>query len=244
MTKKCLLYVSMIGTSDKYDPAVFADQPDTGDDRNWVANRLAEWGVLDQIDYRSISVTGGDELPQPQDIDAVIIGGSMHSINENQPWQKRLMSWLDQWQETGRPALGICGGHQMMSVMAGAEVVPRSMGPKGSSAEVEVSEAGKSHPLFEGFAGNPAFHFGNSDHVLEAPKGATVLASDADSSALALDYGNNWLSIQFHPEISHEFMARYWGQTDMPENADNYRPLPEGPRMLVNFLRSAGLLSS
>jgi GMP synthase-like glutamine amidotransferase len=242
MTKKCLLYISMMGTPDIYDPASCGDLPDTGDDTRWVANRLREWGVLDQIDYRSVCVTAGDELPDPDGIDAVIVGGSFHSINEGQPWQKELMTWLEGWRQTGLAALGICGGHQMMCVMSGVAVEPRSNGVKGTSAAVDLTEVGKAHPLFDGFDEQPAFHFGNYDHVTTAPEGAVVLALDADSPALALDHGNNWLSIQFHPEVSHDLMARVWINTSMPENSKNYRALPEGPRMLVNFLRTAGLL--
>ena len=46
----------MLGTPDIYDPSFYADLPDTGDDQLFIANRLEEWGVLDQIDYRSVEV--------------------------------------------------------------------------------------------------------------------------------------------------------------------------------------------
>ena len=128
----------MLGTPDIYDPSFYADLPDTGDDQLFIANRLEEWGVLDQIDYRSVNVTLGDDIPDRDDFDAVIVGGSFHSMNENQPWQKQLMNWLATWRETGRPALGICGGHQMMCVMAGCEVVPRANGVKGTSAPITI----------------------------------------------------------------------------------------------------------
>jgi GMP synthase-like glutamine amidotransferase len=181
MTGNRLLYISQLGTPDMHDPSFYADLPDAGDDRRWVENRLREWGVLGQIDYQTASITLGEGLPDPVDFDAVIVGGSFHSINENQPWQKQLMNWLATWRETGRPALGICGGHQMMCVMAGCEVVPRANGVKGTSAPITITKVGQAHPLFEGFDEAPEFHFGNFDHVLEAPEGTAVLASDADS---------------------------------------------------------------
>ena len=243
MMKKRLLYISMTGTPDVYDPAPYADLPDTGDDRFWVARRLEEQGVPDQFEYLTASVTMGDELPEPESIDAVIVGGSFHSVNENQPWQQALKSWLARWRETGRPALGICGGHQTMCLMGGATVASRATGVKSTSAPIDLTEQGKAHPLFAGFEDRPEFHFGNNEHVLKAPEGAVVLAKDDDSGALAVDLGGNWLSIQFHPEISQAYMMRSWEISTTPEYAQNYRALPDAPRMLVNFVRYAGMLS-
>jgi GMP synthase-like glutamine amidotransferase len=192
--------------------------------------------------FQTVAFTNGEALPDPLEFDAVIVGGSVHSINENQPWQKVLMAWLERWKETGRPALGICGGHQMMCVMAGATVAPRASGVKGRSAAVTLTEAGRDHPLFDGFGDHPVFHFGNFDHVLKAPENTTVLGMDPESPALAIDHGENWYSIQFHPEPSHHYMARIWVNTSTPEYALNYRALPDAPRLFVNFARLAGLL--
>jgi len=236
-----LLYISMMGTADVYNPADFADLPDTGDDRLWVKHRLAEWGVLKELEYRSVCVTEGEELPAPDDIDAVIIGGSIHSINENQPWQQNLMTWLTRWRSTGRPALGICAGHQMMCVMGGEKVEPRAEGPRGSSAPVEITEAGNLHPVFDGFGSDPWFHFGNYDQAIAVPEGARALAITDDSSAEAIDHGGNWCSVQFHPEATHDVFERVWLRI-APENMKNYPPLPEAPRILVNFLRMSGLV--
>jgi len=236
-----LLYIAMMGAPDVHNQADFADLPDTGDDCMWVKNRLAEWGVLDDLEFRSVTVTDGDELPPPDDIDAVIVGGSVHSINENKPWQQDVMAWLRRWRSTGRPALGICGGHQMMCVMAGVDVEPLAAGPMDSSAPVEVTAAGQVHPLFDGFGADPWFHFGNYDHAVAVPVGGTVLATTEGSPAVALDHGGNWYSVQFHPEAGHDVFERVWLKV-APENMKNYPPLPEAPRLLVNFLHMGGLV--
>ncbi len=241
MAKPKLLFISMLGVPGKHDRELFDDLPDGGDDWRWVKYRLTEWGVADKIDYHSVCITEGDSLPEPKGFDAVMIGGSVHSIHEGAPWQQELQAWLAEWRKTGLPVLGICGGHQMMSVMAGAPVEKRANGPVGRSAPIDLTEAGRTHLLFDGFDDAPWFQFGNSDHVSAAPVQSVVLAVSDDSPALALDHGGGWLSVQFHPEFLHDTMARTW-LWDAPENIANYRPLPEAPRLLVNFLRYAGLI--
>ena len=236
-----VLYISIIGTPDKYDPADFADLPDSGDDGRWVRNRLDEWGVLDQLGFRVVYVTQGETLPELDGIDAVIVGGSVHSVNENQPWQRDVFAWLARWRSTGRPALGICGGHQMMSVMGGVVVAPRANGAMCASGPIDFTPAGRSHALFDGFDAAPWFHSGNTDHVVAAPAGSVVLATVADSPAMALDHGGGWLSVQFHPEARHDVSARHWLHS-APHNMANYSALPQAPRVLVNFLRLGGLI--
>jgi GMP synthase-like glutamine amidotransferase len=241
-TKPRLLYISMMGTPDIYNPDDYADLPDTGDDCLWVSCRLREWGVLDGLTYESVCITRGDKLPEPEGVDAVIVGGSYHSVNENQPWQEDLKVWLGQWREAGKPALGICGGHQIMCQMQGETVARRPGGVKAASATVDLTEEGSRHPLFSGFEERPSFHFGNSEHVLEAPDGSVILAHDDESKVLALDHGQNWLSVQFHPEITHDVMMRGSLIENTPEDVSNFRPLPQSSRMLVNFVNIAGLL--
>lgn len=241
MSKPSLLYVSILGTPDQHDPDRFADLPDSGNDSCWIANRLTEWGVADAVDLRSVNVPMGDELPEVADIDGVIVGGSVPSINDGFDWQERAMAWLEDWRSTGRPALGICGGHQMMCVMLGVSVEPLTGGPVHRSAPIRLTSAGRGHHLFEGFEDEPEFHFGHSDHVVEAPQGATVLADSPISPALALDYGGGWLSVQFHPEMSHDVIARAWKHYP-PEDREVFPPLPNGPRILVNFMRGGNLL--
>ncbi|MBT7746037.1 MAG: hypothetical protein HN725_12160, partial [Alphaproteobacteria bacterium] len=116
-------------------------------------------------------------------------------------------------------------------------------GANGRSDTVILTKAGKTHSLFEGYSDEPVFHFGNYEHVVETPAGSTVLAAGTNSPALAIDHGGNWLSIQFHPEISQDYMARVWLNSGTPEFSANYYPLPDAPRVLVNYVRWAGLLT-
>ena len=242
MAQKRLLYISILGEPGVFDPETCADLPDTGDDRISTSFRLKEWGVLDKLEFVTVGLTLGEDLPNPEGIDAVIVGGSFHSVHENRDWQIKLKAWLEDWRKTGKPVLGICGGHQLMSIMDGGTVEKRPQGVKGRSAAIEVTEEGRIHPLMDGMGDNPSFHFGNFDHVTRVPDNAVVLARDDESPALALDHGGNWYSVQFHPEISHDVLQRSWVIANKPEYVENYRALPNAPRLLINFVRSAGLV--
>lgn len=237
-----VLFVSMIGAPGRYDPAVFADQPGGDDEAHWVFLQLRELGLADRIAYRGVFVCRREALPDPRAADAVILGGSYHSVHDDLDWQHATRRWLARYRETGRPLLGICGGHQMVAAMAGAPVRPLPGGrPLAGTLPVDLSAAGKGHFLFEGYGAEPEFHFANEEHVAERPEGATVLASRPGLPCAALDHGGGWYSVQFHPEATAAAMADSWRPTH-PEFARSYRPLNGGNRLLRNFLRGTGIV--
>jgi GMP synthase-like glutamine amidotransferase len=107
---------------------------------------------------------------------------------------------------------------------------------------VERTEAGRDHFLFDGFAEDDAFHWGNYDRVEVPPPGATVLATRPGLPAAALDHGGGWYSVQFHPEATADLFGAVWGKLD-PAKAANYRLLPGTERMLRNFLVGTGVVA-
>lgn len=135
-------------------------------------------GVLDRIDFRGCHVTRGDSLPEFDDVDGVFLGGSYHMVDEDLPWQRNLQAWLTAYRETAKPLMGICGGHQQMATILGANVGPLGGDPMAASLPVDVTDDGRDHFLFDGLNGQPYFHFGNFEHVKAAPEGARVWQSD------------------------------------------------------------------
>ena len=57
---------------------------------------------------------------------------------------------------------------------------------------------------------------------------------------MTLDHGDNWFSVQFHPEATADLFATVYG--DQPEVLARYRLLPGTERMLLNFLIGTGVL--
>ena len=239
---KRVLFVSMIGQPGRYDPAVYEDQPGGDNEVHWVFLQLRELGLADRIEYHGVFVCRGEALPDPQEADAVILGGSYHSVHDDLDWQHATRGWLQRYRGTGRPLLGICGGHQMIAELDGAPVRHIDGGSKlAGTLPVRLTAAGRGHFLFEGYGAEPEFHFANEEHVAALPAGATLLATRAELPCAALDHGGGWCSVQFHPEATADSMVVSWRPTH-PEFAANYRPLANGNLLLKNFLQGAGVI--
>jgi GMP synthase-like glutamine amidotransferase len=235
-----LLYISQLAEPDRYNATVHDQTPDGQTGGDWMRTRMRDLGLSDAVQMTDIDVCFGDEIPDHRDFNAVVIGGSVHSVLEMRPWHHRLLTWIAAYRPTGKPLLGICGGHQLMCQWQGQEVAKLRPEAFEATLTIELTDAGKIHPLFEGLDETVGYNFGNNEYVVGVPAGAEVLATLKQAQSLALDHGGNWYSIQFHPEISMETMQQYWQQED-PSKIANYRPTPEAPKLLGNFLKLAGL---
>ena len=225
----------MIGEPGRYDPAIFADQPGGDDEVHWFRVCLQALDMSHRVDLTGVRVCQDEPLPPPEDVDSVVLGGSYHSVHESRPWQQSVIDWLHAYRETGRPLLGICGGHQMIAQMDGAPVTRLDGAPAAGSLPVRLSDTGRAHPLFAGFDSAPVFHFANEEHVAGVPRGARILATADRMPCAALDHGGNWYSVQFHPEATHDCLAATW-RSETPRVTTAYRPVPDAPRLIGNFL--------
>ncbi len=171
------------------------------------------------------------------DYDAVVLGGSFASVNDGHDWQRRLLGWLDEWRQTGRPMLGICGGHQLAALALGGNVARREDGPVVGTLATDLTEAGRGHWLFADMGEAPLFQFAHFDHVTQLPAGSTVLAT-RDGTIAALDFGGEWVSTQFHPETTGDRLATYWNSL-ITEESSRFYFLSGCERLIGNFLERA-----
>lgn len=128
-----------------------------------------------------------------QGFDGVIVSGSQSSVYDDRPWIQTLSRWTEGAIADGLPVLGVCWGHQLLAQILGGTV-------RGGSYElgyVEVIQERKD-PLWNGIP-NPFTVFAtHSDHVVEMPSDATLLASN-DTGVQAFRYEQVY-AVQFHPE--------------------------------------------
>ncbi|MFG1345181.1 type 1 glutamine amidotransferase [Xanthobacter autotrophicus DSM 431] len=242
MTRPTLLFISQFAQPGTYNKALWRRVQGEDDETVPILALMDALAVTPAVNVRTIRAHEGERLPDDLGgIDAVILGGSFASVADDYPWQRAIARFLAAWRATGKPLLGICGGHQIMTTVLGGRVERSPHGPEFGSLPVTPTTAGAAHPLFEGFEDGALFHFGNFDRVVEPSAGSVVLATRPNLPAAALDHGGAWVSVQFHPEITCDRMATCWAELD-PSKAAAYRFIPGCERMILNFIRSAGLL--
>lgn len=229
-----LAFVAQLAIPEDADHRAFRRLSGAGDDAEAFRSVFETMDVASSFVLDAFHADRG-ELPD-LDYDAVILGGSVASVNDNLPWQWALGDWLLRWRSTGRPLLGICGGHQMMAQILGGSVVRRRQGPISGTRPAVLTADGHGHWLFEGLGVDPLFQFAHFDHIGRLPEGGRALAMGADTIAAA-DFGDDWVSVQFHPEVSCDRLATFWHY--FTEDRARFEFLPGRERLISNFLRRA-----
>ncbi|MFH1712356.1 MAG: type 1 glutamine amidotransferase [Patescibacteria group bacterium] len=141
--------------------------------------------------------------PLPKDVheDAVIIGGSKHSVYEKLDWIPELENFVRKVVDSDKPFLGVCFGHQIIAQALGGQVERAPDGPEIGIVDISLVQNDK---LFIGV--EPTFRIGtfHQDLVTTVPTSACVLASNDLYTSQALSYGDRVRTVQFHPEFTSQ----------------------------------------
>ena len=166
----------------------------------------------------------GTVLPRPlHEYGAVFVfGGGMHIDQEDEhPWLRDEVGWLEELLESGAPTLGVCLGSQLLARAAGAEVTVLAE-PEIGWSEVELTEAGTMDPVLSVLPARfEAFQWHHYGHGL--PDGAVELARNT-ASVQGFCLGETVWGVQFHPEVTEPQVGRWIGDESDPA------PDPEGLR--------------
>jgi GMP synthase-like glutamine amidotransferase len=149
----------------------------------------------------------GEEFPLLSDFDLlVIMGGPMGVHDESQyPWLKAEKKFMRQSIATGKMALGICLGAQLLADVLGASVAKNPQKEIGWFPVRLTPEARKA-PVFRGIPDElMAFHWHGD--TFEIPKGAVRIASSDACANQAFVLGRI-IGLQFHLESSKESIDR------------------------------------
>ncbi len=157
-------------------------------------------------DVRTIHYTEEEQYANP---DALIITG------QSTPWEKYDMSdfsWVkDIIESGGTPVLGICGGHQLITILSGgtvglvkADSCDKTSGYRGCykvkgfvNVEFDTDEI-----LFTGYSSPAEFYASHCEHVTELPDSFSIIAQTPFSPVYAFKKNEtNIYGIQFHPEL-------------------------------------------
>jgi GMP synthase (glutamine-hydrolysing) len=184
------------------------------------------------------------EFPDTFQFDCFVVTGSWASVYWDREWIGQLKTWVGGAIEAGLPGLGVCYGHQLLADVMGGRV--QSMG------EYEIGyrtvEQDGENRLLTGLDEELTVFTTHSDHVVEAPPGATVFAKN--------EYGihgfrkDRIFAVQFHPEYDMETARTVTeGKDEIPDERIeavldgitplNYRAACEAKQLFDNFLEYA-----
>lgn len=160
--------------------------------------------------YESVALSSGAALPDPAELDAVLVTGSPAGVYDDTPWMAPLMDFIRWTANAQVPQIGICFGHQAIAHALGAKVAKsnKGWGIGRHVYDVIVPQA------WMGDTPPATFSLGVShqDQVLTLPPGAAQIARSDFCEFAALAYPSaNAISFQGHPEYSPGFSCALYG---------------------------------
>lgn len=164
--------------------------PEMGDYPDMFARLLDGQGFT----FRTWRVVDGKFPDSVHAADGWLITGSRHGVYEDHPWIPPLEDFIRSAYAARVPLVGICFGHQIVAQAMGGKVERYAGGWAVGATDYDFG--GESIRL-------NAWH---RDQVVEAPKGATVIASNDFCANAALLYDDRALTVQAHPEFRPEFV--------------------------------------
>jgi GMP synthase (glutamine-hydrolysing) len=230
-----IAFIEMMGVPGSYDASVYDHFEDSDQEGLWFVKRYAD---VPGIEIFTCNVCQGEYLPEAEDVDGLVLAGSYNSVHDHTYWQQKVRAWLPLMRAQKVPILGICGSHQLLAHLEGARVGAVDGGPYAGTFPVQLTEAGRESPLMRDIGDGDLFHFANSEHVLEIPRGSALLASSGKVPVAALDYGDHCYTTQFHPEATEETLGTIW-RFKAPELMQRYHADDKGDRLVENFLTLA-----
>lgn len=148
----------------------------------------------------------GDALPAADDgrYCAAIVYGGPESANDDTPYLRQELDWLEAWVGRGRRFLGICLGAQLLARTLGARVERHCDGLH-EIGYVPIAPTAAS----DGFLAEEMHVYHWHKEGFELPAGAELLAVGPTFPNQAYRYGTQAYGIQFHPEVTAQVMARW-----------------------------------
>ena len=174
----------------------------------------------DRIEWTAVELDDGEPIPDLDDYDALwVMGGPMDV------WEDDAHPWLGPERAAIReavvdrrlPFFGFCLGHQLLAQALGGEVGPAGT-PEIGILEVELTDAGRASPIFDGVPDVHSCLQWHSAEVLRTPSGARTLAASRDCAVQALGFAEHAFSIQYHVEITGDTVPQ-WGAVPEYEQA-------------------------
>jgi GMP synthase (glutamine-hydrolysing) len=171
-----------------------------------------------KLDFSVFNVFEKTLPPKADACEAWLITGSSAGVYDDHGWIPPLMDFVREAMERSAPTFGICFGHQLMAEALGGKVVKSDKGRGIGVHRYDLTEEGQKLVPGSTTINLIAAH---QDQIVEAPPGATLLATSAFCPYAAFAYGKTGLSFQGHPEFTPAF------ERDLIGEWHNESPVPD-----------------
>lgn len=163
-------------------------------------------GADPEMTFETVSVVKGDDLPDPESLEAILITGSAYGVYDDTPWMRASKEWIGFAAEHQVPMLGICFGHQLIADALGGDVRKSDKG--WGIGRHTYKLAMKPDWMGEGAPDHFSVGVSHQDQVLIPPADARVVGGNEFAPHAALVYSRApILTFQGHPEFTDGFMS-------------------------------------
>lgn len=198
--------------------------------------RFLEFFAADGFFPVYVRLFEGAAVPDPAGFDLMLVQGGAQNVWQvsDWPWLAEEKAMIREWVVAGRPYFGLCLGHQLMCDALGGDVGPAAQGEVGVF-DVELTAAGKAHPLMAGQGARHKVMQWHHAEVKRAPDGAVVLAEGERTRIQSVAVGSHAVSTQFHCELTAQSMGTW---ASLPRWLDALVE-EHGPNTYEDFVRAA-----
>lgn len=150
-----------------------------------------------------VPVLDGAPLPDPKQLEAVLITGSAAGVYEDHAWLDPLRHFIRAAYAAGTPMVGVCFGHQIMADALGGTVLKSE---KGWGLGRHSYSVVRRPDFLENAGVSLAVACSHQDQVVSPPAGAEFfLASDFTPHAGLIYANGRAISVQPHPEFEDDY---------------------------------------
>lgn len=151
------------------------------------------------FNYEIYHLKEGDHLPHINSCDAFLITGSKSSANDNDDWIISLSQFILECNETSKPMIGICFGHQLIAKVLGGTVQKHDAG---WGVGVATSSVVEHYPWMIPQMNEVNLLVSHQDQVSLLPPDATQILTNEFCLNAGFCIPSRALCFQGHPEFT------------------------------------------